>query len=161
MASADLNDSGGRPLWPRAAASAAVLRGDAVLLVERGKGAAAGLWSLPGGHIEPGETAAAAALREVAEETGVAADVVALAGVHDVILRSDGGELRAHYVLAVYAARWRAGEARALTEVRDARFVRLADLGVYRLTDGAQGLIARAAELVGGCRPLAASSRLS
>ena len=65
---------GGEPsTWPRCAASAAVLRGREVLLVERAKGALAGYWSLPGGHIEPGETARSAALREVREETGVEA----------------------------------------------------------------------------------------
>ena len=35
-----------------------------------------GRWDLPKGHIEPGETAEAAAVREIAEETGVAAGVV-------------------------------------------------------------------------------------
>ena len=41
------------PEWPRCAASAAIFRGSMVLLVQRGKGALKGLWSLPGGHIEP------------------------------------------------------------------------------------------------------------
>src|SRR5215470_13732542 len=61
--------------WPRCGASAAVFRGEAVLLIVRAKGALKGLWSLPGGHIEPGETARAAALREVREETAVEADI--------------------------------------------------------------------------------------
>ena len=42
--------------WPRAAASAAIFRGDAVLLVKRSKPVSA-VSSLPGGHIEPGERA--------------------------------------------------------------------------------------------------------
>ena len=50
--------------WPRCAASAAIFRGSTVLLVQRSKGALRGLWSLPGGHIEAGETARAAAVRE-------------------------------------------------------------------------------------------------
>ncbi len=66
-----------RPPGPRVAASAAVFRGDAVLLIQRGKGALQGLWSLPGGHVEPGEPAREAARREVAEETSVQADLKA------------------------------------------------------------------------------------
>lgn len=47
---------------------------DALLLVRRGHGPAAGEWSVPGGRVEPGETVAEAVLREVREETGL--DVV-------------------------------------------------------------------------------------
>jgi ADP-ribose pyrophosphatase YjhB (NUDIX family) len=68
------------------------------------------LWSLPGGHIEPGETASAAAVREVREETGVEAELAGLVDVHDVILRRDDGALLAHYLIAVYCGRWLAGE---------------------------------------------------
>lgn len=137
-----------RPEWPRPAASIAVFRGDAVLIVERGKGAARGVWSLPGGHIEPGETAREAALRELAEETGVAAELAALVDVHDVLIRSGEGVLTAHYVLCVFAGCWRAGEPRAGTDSADARFVPLTELGGYNLTNGARGLIGKARALV-------------
>ena len=58
-----------------------------VLIVERGKGGMQGLWSLPGGHIEAGERASAAAIREVHEETGITAEILGLVDVHDVILQ--------------------------------------------------------------------------
>ncbi|MCL4765937.1 MAG: NUDIX hydrolase [Hyphomicrobiaceae bacterium] len=145
--SADRN-GGRRPQsWPRAAASAAVFRGGAVLLVERGKPPAGGVWSLPGGHIEPGETAREAARREVAEETGVTAELLGLADVHDVIIRDAAGALTAHYLLAVFYGRWLAGEPMAATDCRDARFVALGDVGSYPLTPGAQRIIETAHRL--------------
>ncbi len=48
----------------------AVDAGD-LLVVRRGRGAAAGEWSVPGGRVEPGETLAEAVVRELAEETGL------------------------------------------------------------------------------------------
>lgn len=42
-----------------------------ILLVRRGRPPQAGRWSVPGGHVEPGETPEAAVLRELSEETGL------------------------------------------------------------------------------------------
>ena len=136
------------PRWAKAAASAAVFRGDEVLLVERGKPPVSGVWSLPGGHIEPGEPAREAARREVMEETGVTAELLGVVDVHDVIIRDAAGTLTAHYLLAVYYGHWRAGEPVAATDCRDARFVPLEELGRYRLTDGALPIIERAHRLL-------------
>lgn len=98
------------PPRPVAAASIACWRGDRVLLVRRGRAPLAGLWSLPGGRIESGETARAAALRELAEETGCTAAIAGLVDVHDILVRDAGGRLAAQFVLTVFAARWTAGE---------------------------------------------------
>lgn len=51
-----------------------------LLLVRRARPPAAGTWSLPGGRVEPGESDEAAAIREVAEETGLRVTVGTLAG---------------------------------------------------------------------------------
>jgi 8-oxo-dGTP pyrophosphatase MutT (NUDIX family) len=67
------------------------------------------LWSLPKGHVEQGETAEAAAVREVEEETGIRGTVIAELGtidywfvaenrrvhktVHHYLLMASGGEL--------------------------------------------------------------------
>lgn len=74
-----------------------------LLLVRRGQAPSAGLWSVPGGRVEPGESAAEAAVREVREETGLDVHVGALLAsveigdylVHDFAAEVVGGELRA------------------------------------------------------------------
>ncbi|MCB1511842.1 MAG: NUDIX hydrolase [Hyphomicrobiaceae bacterium] len=133
-----------RPHWPKAAVSAAIFRDGMVLLAERGKQPSAGLWSLPGGHVEAGETVREAALREVGEETGVRASLEGLVDVHDVIGRQTDGSLRAHYVLTIFFGHWLGGEPQAASDCRTARFVPLDALREYPLTVNAEHFIRRA-----------------
>ncbi len=56
---------------PEVGVGAVAVHDGAVLLVRRGKGPAAGEWSVPGGHVEMGETLHEAIVREVLEETGL------------------------------------------------------------------------------------------
>jgi mutator protein MutT len=58
---------------PVVAVGAVVVVDDRLLLIRRGRGPAAGEWSVPGGRVEGGETLAEAVVRELAEETGVEA----------------------------------------------------------------------------------------
>ena len=58
---------------PEIAVGAIAVRGDELLLIRRGHGPAAGEWSVPGGRVEPGEPLSVAVLRELKEETGLAA----------------------------------------------------------------------------------------
>ena len=132
--------------WPRAAASAAIFRGRSVLIAERGHGPRKGVWSLPGGKVEAGETAADAARREIAEETGLAVDLHGLLDVHDVIIKDRSGSLSAHYLLAVYFGTSATGEPKAASDISDARFVTLAEAATYRMTDGAMRLILEASK---------------
>jgi 8-oxo-dGTP diphosphatase len=134
--------------WPKAGASFILFRGDSVLLVERAKAPRAGLWSLPGGHIEAGETASAAACRELLEETGITATAAGLVDIQDVIIRDDAGTVTAHYLLAVFYGPWRHGEPVPASDARSARFVALDRLDDYPLTSGAKRLIALAARKI-------------
>jgi ADP-ribose pyrophosphatase YjhB (NUDIX family) len=66
---------------PISVADAAVIdESGRILLIRRADN---GLWAMPGGALEVGETAASGARREVLEETGVVAEPVALIGVYD------------------------------------------------------------------------------
>jgi 8-oxo-dGTP diphosphatase len=56
---------------PEVAVGAVCVHADALLLVRRGRGPAAGEWSVPGGRVERGETLHEAVVRETYEETGL------------------------------------------------------------------------------------------
>ena len=56
---------------PEVCVGAVAIDRDRLLMVRRGRGAAAGSWSIPGGRVETGELAASAVVREVREETGI------------------------------------------------------------------------------------------
>src|SRR5690349_20363447 len=98
------------PARPIMAASVAVFREGLVLLATRTKPPAADVWSLPGGLVEPGETLREAALRELAEEVGVTAEILGFAGHVEVIERDPEGRVRTHFVVNAFAGRWLAGE---------------------------------------------------
>ncbi|MCK0207006.1 NUDIX hydrolase [Starkeya koreensis] len=95
---------------PVLAASTAVFHEGRVLLARRGKAPSLGLWTLPGGRVEPGETLADAAAREVREEVGVDCAVLGVAGALDIIQHDAAGALAAHFVVVSHAARWIVGE---------------------------------------------------
>jgi mutator protein MutT len=56
---------------PEVGVGAIAVAGDQILMIRRGRGPAGGLWSIPGGRVELGETTAEAIVREMAEETGL------------------------------------------------------------------------------------------
>ncbi len=123
------------------------LRGGEVLLIRRGNPPRQGEWSLPGGRIEWGETAAEAALRELLEETGVQARLLGLIDVVDGLFRSrETGALWAHYLLIDYAAQWTGGEPVPGDDATEAVFAPLADLARFDLWAETERVIRAAAE---------------
>ncbi len=147
--------------WPRAAASAVLFRGESVLLVERAEGPSEGLWTLPGGSIEFGETAEDAARREVHEETGLTSHIEGLAGVYDVIDHDEEGKVVLHYVIATYFGRADDGEPQARSDVREARFVALDTVKNLKLTHGTQFVVEHAWRLLAaGCSEATGPSRI-
>lgn len=69
-------------------------------------------WCIPGGHMEPGESAAETCMREVKEETGLLVRVVRLIGVYTspdrIIEYPDGNRIQP--VAFHFEAEWIAGE---------------------------------------------------
>jgi 8-oxo-dGTP diphosphatase len=114
------------------AASVAMARKDDVLLIQRNRAPSEGLWTLPGGRLEPGETPEDCAVREIKEELGLA--VYALRPVRR--LRHGNFELQ------VFATEAFEGEiVPDPAEVRAWRWVKPHALGSLRTTPGLDGVI--------------------
>jgi ADP-ribose pyrophosphatase len=125
------------PDSPRSAVGAIVIRGDKVLLVKRGNPPAKGLWSIPGGCVELGETLQEAAEREIKEETGVTIRATKPVYTFDVIDRDDQGRIRFHYVIVDLLADYVSGRPNAGSDVSEARWFtsrELEDIPVSRAT---------------------------
>ena len=129
--------------FPRLGASACVWRDGRVLLIERAK-PPIGMWSLPGGHVEPGETMAAAARRELQEETGLASTLDHFAGLYEIIRHDAGGLVTVHYAVACYAGLAADGEARAASDARSVRWVLPQELGNFALAPNIAEAVAQA-----------------
>ncbi|MEW9529243.1 NUDIX hydrolase [Microbispora sp. NPDC049125] len=102
-----------------------------ILLVRRGRPPGAGLWSLPGGRVEPGETDEQALRRELREETGLDVTAGPLAGT---VQRPGPGGVT--YDIHDYLAAFTAGPLVPGDDAADARWWPLADLVRLPLTDG-------------------------
>jgi 8-oxo-dGTP diphosphatase len=135
------------PTRPFLAASVAVFRDGRVLLAARGRPPGEGLFSLPGGQVEAGETLGEAALRELQEEVGVRAKLIGLVAPVEVIEREADGRVKHHVVIAAHAARWVSGEPRTGPEAKEIRWVTERDIAALPTTPGLAGVLEQAFRL--------------
>ena len=120
------------------AASVAIVRRDDVLLIQRNRPPSEGLWTLPGGRLEPGETPEQCVIRELREEMGL--DVFALRPVR--ILRH--GQFELH----VFGTQAYDGTVTPdPVEVRAWRWVRPAQLPALQTTPDLEDVLAGAFRL--------------
>ena len=134
------------PDRPFLAVSAAIIRDGHVLIVRRARPPAHGLFTLPGGVVEAGETLAEALIREVREETAISIEPEALAGFREVVSRDAEGRVERHFVILCFAARWLAGEPVLNEELAEAHWLRPAALQDLKTTDGLAEIVAAAFE---------------
>jgi len=139
-----MTDSRLYPSRPILAASVAVFRNGRALLAARGKPPSEGLFSLPGGQVEIGETLAEAALRELREEVGVEAKLIGLIAPVEFIERDREGRIKHHIVIAAHAARWVSGEPRTGPEAKEIRWVTERDIVGLPTTPGLAAILERA-----------------
>ncbi|MCG7492145.1 NUDIX hydrolase [Thalassobius sp. Cn5-15] len=120
-------------LRPALAALAVTVHEGRVLLVRRRNDPDRGIWGYPGGHVESGETAAAAAVRELQEETAVTAEAVATLGGLDLIGHHADGSVKHHYYLVAVECRYCAGRPVADDDVDQAVWVPVADVLEHKI----------------------------
>jgi 8-oxo-dGTP diphosphatase len=111
------------PNVPLVAVGAIVVRDGRVLLVRRGQPPSEGLWAIPGGRVELGETLQEAAEREIKEETGLTIRARNPIYTFDFILRDEAGHVRFHYVIVDLLADYVSGLVQPGDDAREARWV--------------------------------------
>lgn len=126
---------------PELAVSAAIFRGDRVLLVRRARPPAANLWTLPGGRVELGEPLAEAVRREVKEETALSIRVGALAGYREIILDRAVGDRGRHFVILPFVAEWLSGEVQLNEELDAFRWSHIEDAATLPTTEGLEAIL--------------------
>jgi 8-oxo-dGTP diphosphatase len=138
------------PQRPFLAVSAAIVRDGKILVVRRARPPAQGVFTLPGGVVEIGETLVEAVAREVHEETGMAIEPVALAGFREAIVRDPQDRVERHFVILCFASRWQAGEPVLNEELSEAHWLDPAELANLQTTAGLAEIVAAAFERLAG-----------
>lgn len=131
------------PDTPRVAVGALVLHEGRVLVVERGNPPAEGVWALPGGSVELGETMAVAVEREVLEETNLVVKAGAVVHAFDAVVPAGDGRIRFHYVIVDLACDYVSGDVKAGCDARSARFVTRQEFALLRSSRATVDLLRR------------------
>jgi ADP-ribose pyrophosphatase YjhB (NUDIX family) len=137
------------PTRPYLAVSAAVFRDGRVLIVRRPRPPAHGLYTLPGGGVELGETLEQAVIREIREETALEIEPVALVGFRQAIAHDAAGRVERHFVILPFAARFISGEISVSEELAAADWLAPEEIAGLKTTEGLTAIVAAASERLG------------
>jgi len=140
------------PTRPYLAVSAAIFRAGKVLIVRRARTPAQGIYTLPGGGVELGETLEQAVIREIREETALDIEPVELVGFRQAIARDATGRVERHFVILPFAARYVGGALSLNEELSEADWRDPSALGELKTTEGLAEVIAAAATRLAALR---------
>lgn len=129
--------------YPVLAVCVAIWQDDKILLVQRANAPNKELWALPGGKVDVGETIAAAAIRELREETSLQADPKNIFFVREII--EDGF----HYVLNCIRAENPFGTLAAGDDAADAKWMSLTDIQAVKTVPGLSDILAHSRSRIG------------
>jgi 8-oxo-dGTP diphosphatase len=116
---------------PELCVGAVAVDDDLILLIRRGRGPAEGVWSVPGGRVEAGETLAEAVVRELHEETGLVGVCEGFVGWVERMVEGH------HYVILDFSVTILSDlEPVAGDDAAEAIWVPLAELADLKLADG-------------------------
>ena len=136
------------PTRPYLAVSAAIFRDGKVLIARRARPPAHGLYTLPGGGVELGETLEQAVIREVREETALEIEPIELVGFRQAIGRDTEGRVERHFVILPFAARFISGDISLNEELAEAHWLDPAALGGLKTTEGLVQIVAAARDSI-------------
>jgi len=122
------------PERPIASVAACVFKGDRVLLIKRARQPSQGLWSVPGGAVELGETIRDAVKRELREECGIEIEVDGVINAVDLILPDEKGRIQFHYIVTYLLARYISGEACPGSDALEVRWATRQELDTLDMT---------------------------
>ncbi|WP_321494506.1 NUDIX hydrolase [uncultured Desulfobacter sp.] len=129
------------PDRPTLAVGAVVFKDNKVLLVKRGNPPARGVWAIPGGSVELGETLQQAAEREIFEETGIIIQAGKPIFSFESILRDDKNRIRFHYYIVDLEASYVSGELTAGDDALDAGWISKEKLSSLNVTSATRDLL--------------------
>jgi len=116
------------PDRPVVGVGAVVIRDGKVLLIKRGVAPSRGLWAVPGGSLELGETLQQGAEREILEETGITIRAREPVCAFDFFERDPDGRIRFHFVIVDLAADYIRGDVKGADDALEARWLAPGDL---------------------------------
>lgn len=116
------------PDSPKVGVGAVVIKEGRVLLIRRGIPPSQGLWAIPGGSLELGETLQQGAERELLEETGIRASAGEPIYAFDFFERDDEGRIRFHFVIVDMKAEYQSGEPKGADDALEARWLTPKDI---------------------------------
>ena len=130
------------PEHPHVGVGGLVIINESLLLIHRKYEPNAGCWSIPGGHVDVGESIEAAIEREILEETGLKTKADKVAAVLNKIMRDKEGNIEYHYVLVDFFMKLDSSNedtnyphVQAASDALDAKFVPFSELNDYKITE--------------------------
>jgi len=110
-----------------------IMREDEVLIIQRAADPDKGLWSVPGGKVEWGETCQIAAVREVKEETNLDVNVkdIKLVDIVNKVIKDEEGKIKFHFVIVDYVTRIFKGDVIPSDDALQAKWTKFTDLNKY------------------------------
>jgi len=136
------------PAQPVVGVGAVVVRDGRALIIRRAHEPRKGEWSLPGGHLDLGESLVAAVRREVKEETGLDVNVGPIIETFDRVHRDAEGRIRYHFVIVDFVCVSPEGEAVAGSDAEAVAWVTADELDAYGVNAHAASVIRRGLTLL-------------
>lgn len=119
------------PSQPIGGVGTVLIRDGKILLIKRASEPDKGMWSIPGGLIEYGETAEEAAAREVLEETGLKVDKPQFVDAVTKVIYDENNRIQYHFVILDFKSSSFIGHVQAQDDAQEAKWVKFEDVPTY------------------------------